>query len=1433
VNAHGVRLLAIVGFVAFGCGPARAAGAPASPALVRLPGHEVAALDRATPIGPGSTGEPLTVTVVLKRNDQAGFDRHLRALYDPSAPEYRRFSTQAELADRFGPSRATYEQVRRHFVERGFEVVRGSTNRLTLTIRGARGDLERAFDVRVADYRVGDLTFHANEGDPGLPPAIADAVQAVTGLSNLARPKPATHAIIYAFCAVVEKLLPYASEVSAETKQKNLETCTAFLRPLDGPECWLAGKLGRPCPTTTSTTSSTVPPGLTSLRPRGATPDGPAWRDVDGAGQTIGIVAFDTFDPQDVADYLALRRLPEALIDRLSEVHVNGGATLGPDQVEVLLDVAATLTLAPGANTVVYDAPFTGAGSFQAIFNAMIDDGVTVISNSWAYCEDQTTLADVQSIDSILASAAAAGISVFNASGDTGSTCLDGSPNTVAVPAGSPNATAVGGSSRDTGPGETFLQEFWWDGTADTPQTGQGGFGESRFFARPGYQDGFTSSANRSVPDIVFNADPARGFVICQASAGGCPSGLLYGGTSVAAPVLAAYTALLNQAQGSNVGALNPLLYPLAGSEAFHDATALGSDFARVGLGSPIVNRIHLLLSGGSVGLPDPFLSNIRAAASITASSNPSPGIPADGATPAFVIVRLLDVEGSFVGGKTIALAATGGAVVTPASGVTSAADGTVTFEVTALTPGTVTLTATDTTDGIELDLNPTLLFDVPPATTAGISAFPTTVTANGTDSTTITVTLQDGLGRPTPGKEIALSQNGGNSIVTGPNPSVTDAGGQIVFTATNTTNETVTYTAIDVTDGDLPIAGSAEVVFNDGTGTACGDTVLPPVGLNGWTVTPFLGGFVSGPLSFGNINFGGCSGATSPGFVDDSLYVSNFLNGDFHRLGASGGSVSSATRLSTLGPTLSTPAFGKDGRIYASRVATTGNFTTGAILELDPDTGAIERTVVSNLFCPSAPVTDPLSGDLFYTSICFNTGSDDPTIHRVRDPGGASPTLEVYATLPTTPNGVPVFAPNGTMYVNTGYLAGSSRAVVRVSGTDGPATPTLTTIEGVSAIFWVNVAEVDEAGEARSLIVLAADEPTKIKLVDITATPPVITPVAENIGGGIIGPDGCLYASTGPGVYKLTDPAGGCSFAASNPSLGLAPASLTPDPAQGDALTFTASFRNLTVPQGTPVFFTSRGVNPLQKMARTNGSGQATVQHTGVATGTDVVVATATVDGVDLTSNKARITWSAGRHKTFLTLNASPVIGAPDAASNLVASLVDLSADPDAPIAGASVSFDVGDVECTGTTDAAGIATCALTPLGVGPTSLQADYAGSASLTPASAGIGFNVVCPSDLDGVACYLAGFQAVLDAAAAEDVKRPVKRGLLKKAKKLGKLVEKARGDDRRGEKARKKLPKKLDKLVSKVAGLSEKKISAELKATLSSLATGARSRAPVP
>jgi len=130
-----------------------------------------------------------------------------------------------------------------------------------------------------------------------------------------------------------------------------------------------------------------------------------------GAGQKIGIPAFSRVQLSDVADWLALVGLPANLINQVSQVPVNGSAPLGSDQGDVLLAINTILAIAPGAQVVIYHAPFAGLGTtFQTLFNTMINDHVTIISNSFSSCEDQTTLADVQSIAAILATAAISGI---------------------------------------------------------------------------------------------------------------------------------------------------------------------------------------------------------------------------------------------------------------------------------------------------------------------------------------------------------------------------------------------------------------------------------------------------------------------------------------------------------------------------------------------------------------------------------------------------------------------------------------------------------------------------------------------------------------------------------------------------------------------------------------------------------------------------------------------------------------------------------------------------------------------------------------------------------------------------------------------------------------------------------------------------------------
>jgi hypothetical protein len=1058
--------------------------------LVRLPGHVLPALTGAIPVPatPGVDAEPLTLTLVLKRDDQAGFEQYLREVYDASSPNYRRFLTQHEMADRFGPAREAYDGVLSYMQHNGFTLVKGSANRLTLTVRGTRAQTEQTFAVRIGDYQIGDTRFHANDRDPALPRDLAHTIAAVSGLSSLARPRP-----------IIERtFLKNACEAEAITIVTTNTRCNfahTFPQLGNSEGCPQDNSL-YPLPTDKKQIVKTC---LTEKyrnswfnKNTAADPPPPAWQGVDGTGQTVGLVQFDTFQMSDVQDYINLIGLPSAKINDVSQIHVNGGANPGANQHEVLLDIANVLTGATGAKIVVADAPFIGAGSFQAVFNALIGSGVTIISNSWAYCEDETTLADVQSIDLVLQSAAAASISVFSGSGDNGSTCLNGSPDTAHVPATSPHITAVGATSFTPGPGGSYGSQKWWNGVNDIPPTGASGFGVSQFFTRPTYQDGLAGSAMRSVPDIVYPADPRNGVVICQASAGGCPTGLLYGGTSSSAPAMAASAALLNQAQGSNLGNFNVQIYPFANTNAFHNAVSMGSDFAHVGLGSPDLARLHQHLTAQSTGPVDASVSEVRAVTPAGFSFRDAPGapliVPADGVSQALVVVRLADAMGNVISGHTVSLIANGGnAQITPASGISTAENGAVVFTVTNLTYEDLTFTATDTTDGVVLHQTASITFGVPPATSAGISAAPTAVIANGIDMTTITVTLKDALDRPTPGKLITLSQGTGRSVITGPNPNVTNSDGQIQFTATSLVNETVTYTAVDVTDGDLPVPGNAVVTFTNST-NLCGSGAPTPIGQNGFVVTPFATGFVARPLSFGGINFGGCPGASTPAFLGEQVFFSDWT-GDVIRLSAAGGAVSSANRLTNIGPTLAWPVVSKGGKLYAAR-ASTGSGFSGVIVELNPTTGAVVRTLATGLKCPFSLVVDPLSGDLFFDGGCSGAGFDDARIHRIQNPDSATPTLGVYTTLPATPNGKMSFASDGTLYVVTGYFS-PTPTISRVSGTNSPSPGTVTTVPGVNSFCWMNVAEVDPNGAAQSLLTLSSQG---LELVDITTNPPTKT---------------------------------------------------------------------------------------------------------------------------------------------------------------------------------------------------------------------------------------------------------------------------------------------------------------------------------------------------
>ena len=197
-----------------------------------------------------------------------------------------------------------------------------------------------------------------------------------------------------------------------------------------------------------------------------------------------------------------------------------------------------------------------------------MDDAAEQISSSWGFTIDSSTEQTLQQY-------ALQGQAFFEACGDGGAY-----PGPVNTPADDPWVTSVGGTvlTTDTNGANT---EAWSSET--TWQNGGGGI--SSVYAIPSWQQPVSmasnqgSTASRNVPDVSMIA--ANCWTISDNG-----EGEIEFGTSIAAPMWAAFTALANEQAAQKgkppLGFLNPLLYCIGTNattyaKAFHDITT-GND---------------------------------------------------------------------------------------------------------------------------------------------------------------------------------------------------------------------------------------------------------------------------------------------------------------------------------------------------------------------------------------------------------------------------------------------------------------------------------------------------------------------------------------------------------------------------------------------------------------------------------------------------------------------------------------------------------------------------------------------------------------------------------------------------------------------------------------------------------------------------------------
>jgi hypothetical protein len=255
-----------------------------------------------------------------------------------------------------------------------------------------------------------------------------------------------------------------------------------------------------------------------------------------------------------------------------------------------------------------------------------------------------------------------------------------------------------------------------------------------------------------------------------------------------------------------------------------------------------------------------------------TVTANPT-NPPADGSTPSTITVTLTDFFSNPIAGKTISLKGLNGkSTISPATAVTDQ-NGQAQFAVKDSTAEVVTFQATDNTDSnAVIDAEAVVTFGNPPApppdaTFCSVTASPTSLPADGSKTATVSVLLYDNNGDPVSGKTVTLAASGGNPKVTATNATSNNSG-MATFAVSDTTAESVKFTATDTTDNIPLTADPVTVIFTAASTTSTTTTTTTTTSPSGGTTTTT----VAPTATVTGSSTGGTSGNTGTGSSSATL---------------------------------------------------------------------------------------------------------------------------------------------------------------------------------------------------------------------------------------------------------------------------------------------------------------------------------------------------------------------------------------------------------------------------------------------------------------------------------------------------------------------------------------------------------------------------------
>lgn len=471
--------------------------------------------------GPAPPDNGFRALLGLPTRDRDALEQRVVALYDPSSPEFRKYLSAPEWMAAHAPLTGDVELVKAWLAKEGFTVTYEGKNRLVVAFAGKVKDFNAKFNTEL------HICIRKNPLHGGDPFPVYCTLESFTLPKFMA---DRTNGIV-------------AADLPVEDGVLTNET----------------GKVVSDPPGDDGYGPSTIAGayGLSELYAQGA----------DGTGSRIGVVVAGTYHAIDLQIFWkslgVTRQLPkriplmEPAFERITEAQI---------------DTTWASSMAPGAEVYVYEGPDARNTALLFAFNeAIADDKVDVITDSFAHREDSEAKPLRHQYDESALMAAALGITVLSASGD------GGRPDT---PCGSPYVTCVGGTNLVADKGGNVQSEVAWK---------LSGSGDSKSFPLPAWQAGLTKGQTRATADLALNASPSNPYWVRRWGAWEA-----YGGTSFASPVMAGIVACVNSYRAKKglprVGYLNPAIYlDPAVRGSFRDITDGGTDLydAKVGWDYP------------------------------------------------------------------------------------------------------------------------------------------------------------------------------------------------------------------------------------------------------------------------------------------------------------------------------------------------------------------------------------------------------------------------------------------------------------------------------------------------------------------------------------------------------------------------------------------------------------------------------------------------------------------------------------------------------------------------------------------------------------------------------------------------------------------------------------------------------------------------------